>query len=199
MYQSHSFSTCARFSPAPEVLFSRSRLRGTHGACLYTTVPVWVPVGLRGACSGRSKSRNLASNHGVAFRGARAEHDNGKPTCQLFCATAVQAFYFVAATVQQQLHIKYVWTSTMRVGILHMRVCAVCDMIRVRVCRCVRVCVSVCWNPTFQLCVFFLMLLLPYHVVCITPSLSSQALYFAATVQQQSHSKCGPHALTCVC
>ena len=30
------FLTCARFSPAPERLFSRSRLRGTHGARLYT-------------------------------------------------------------------------------------------------------------------------------------------------------------------
>ena len=58
---------------------------------MYTTAQVWVPGGLRGACSGRSKSRNLASDHGVvAFRGARAEQDNGKPACQLFCSTAVK-------------------------------------------------------------------------------------------------------------
>ena len=36
------------------------------------------------------QSRNLASNHGVALRGARAEQDNGKPTCRLFCPTAVK-------------------------------------------------------------------------------------------------------------
>ena len=75
-----------RFSPAPVGRFSRSRLRDTQGARLYTMAQVWIPGGLRGACSGRSKSRNLASNRGVAFREARAEQDNGKPTCQLFCS-----------------------------------------------------------------------------------------------------------------
>ena len=64
-------------------LFYRSRLRGTQGARLLTTVQVWVPAGLYRACCGRSKSRNLASNHGVAFRGARAEQDNGKPNHHL--------------------------------------------------------------------------------------------------------------------
>ena len=53
-------------------LVSRSRLRGTKGPHLYTTVQVLIPAGLRGACSGRSKSRNLASNRGIAFRPARA-------------------------------------------------------------------------------------------------------------------------------
>ena len=45
---------------------------------------VWVPDGLRGACSGRSKSVNLATNDGVAFRGAinRAEEDIDKPIYQ---------------------------------------------------------------------------------------------------------------------
>ena len=45
------------FSLAVAGLFSRSLLRGTQGG--YTTVQVWVPAGLRGACSGRAKSRNL--------------------------------------------------------------------------------------------------------------------------------------------
>ena len=85
------FSTFSRFSPAPVGLFSRSRLRDTEGARLYTTAQVWVPGGLRDACCGRSKSRNLASIHGVAFRGARAEQGNGKPTYQLFCSAAVKA------------------------------------------------------------------------------------------------------------
>ena len=76
------FKTFARFSPAPVPLFWRSRLRGTLGRRLYTTLQVWIPRGPGGARSGRLNSRNLASNHGVAFRGARAEQDNGKPTCQ---------------------------------------------------------------------------------------------------------------------
>ena len=37
-------------------IFSRSRLRGTQGARLSTTVQVYVLAGLRGARSGRSKS-----------------------------------------------------------------------------------------------------------------------------------------------
>ena len=64
-----------------------------------------------------------------------------------------------------------------------MPVCAVCAMIRVRVCRCVRVCVFVCWNLTFQPLGSFCVSCRLYHTV-------PQALYFAAhTVQQQSHSK----------
>ena len=66
------FWTFARFSPAPVGLSPRSQLPGTQGPRLYTTAQVWVPGGLRVACSGRSKSRNLASDRGVAFRGARA-------------------------------------------------------------------------------------------------------------------------------
>ena len=48
---------------------------------------VWVPGGLRGACSGHSKSRNLARKHGIAFRRARADQAHGKPPiCHiLFC------------------------------------------------------------------------------------------------------------------
>ena len=127
MYQSFYFIfTFARFSPAPVGLFSRSRLRGTQRARLYTTAQFWVPSGLRRAYSGRSKSRNLASSHGVAFRGVRrTEQDNEKPTCQLFScfAPAVKALYLPAATVQKQSPIAFVWTTTMRVWTLHTRVC----------------------------------------------------------------------------
>ena len=70
--------------------FSCSRLRGTPGGRLHTTALAWVPDGLRDECSGRSRSRHLASICGVVFRGARAEQDNGKPACQLFCSTAVK-------------------------------------------------------------------------------------------------------------
>ena len=53
-------------------LSSRSRLRSTQGARLYTTAQNLVPGGLRGACPARSKSRNLGSSCGVAIRGAKA-------------------------------------------------------------------------------------------------------------------------------
>ena len=38
-----------------------------------------------------TKYLGMASNHGVAFRRARAEQDNGKSTYQRFCSTAVEA------------------------------------------------------------------------------------------------------------
>ena len=111
----------AHFSLAPVGLFSRSRLRGTQGGRLHTTAQVWVASRLRGASSGRSKSRNLARNRAIAFRGERTEQDIGKPTCQLYCSAAVKTLYcelfcstavttphFVAATVQKQSHIKLV-------------------------------------------------------------------------------------------
>ena len=98
---------------------------GHAAARLYTTVQVWVPGGLRGACSGCSMLRNLASNNGVAFHGARAEQDNAKPKCQLFCSAAAQDLLCGSHGIQQQSQIKFVWTT--------MRVCAVCAMIRVRV------------------------------------------------------------------
>ena len=58
---------------------------------------------------------------------------------------------------------------------------------------CVRVCAFSCWNPTFQLFVFFFALLVAAAVrmmsVSYRPS-NSQALYLVtATVQQQSHTK----------
>ena len=75
------------FSLPAAGIFSRSRLRGTQEARLYTTVQVWVQIGLRGACSGRSKSRNLASTQGIAFRPARASQDNGNPIFRLDAST----------------------------------------------------------------------------------------------------------------
>ena len=98
MYQCEFCCTFLRLSPAPAGLFSRSQMRGTQGPRLYTTAQVWVPGVLRGACSGRSKPRNLTSNHEVDFRRARTEQDNEKTTSRLFCSTPVKALYLVAAT-----------------------------------------------------------------------------------------------------
>ena len=45
---------------------------GQAGNAPETRVPVEVPAGLHGACSGDSRSRNLGNNHGEAFRALRA-------------------------------------------------------------------------------------------------------------------------------
>ena len=60
MYKIDFFSGIQQFYHPAAGLFSRSRLRSTQGTRLYTMVQVWVPAGLRGACSGRSKSRSLS-------------------------------------------------------------------------------------------------------------------------------------------
>ena len=92
------FDICTLFLSAPGsfLVHSAAGHAGSppvhHGASLQ----VWVPGGLRGAYSGHSKSRKLASNHGVAFREGRAEQDNSKLTCQLFCSTAVKGSNTVA-------------------------------------------------------------------------------------------------------
>ena len=75
------------------------------------------------------KDAKSGKYHGAAFRGARAKQCNEKPTYELFCSTAVKAFSFVTATVQQQSYIKFVWTTTNVCGHLHMRVCCACAMI----------------------------------------------------------------------
>ena len=52
---------------------------GHAEARVCTRRKIWARPG-SGACSGRSKSRDLASNRGVAFARVRASQDNGKPT-----------------------------------------------------------------------------------------------------------------------
>ena len=139
----------------------------------------------------------MASSRGVTFRGDRAEQSNGKPICQLFCSTAVKKLSTLCGShgtraVVHQVCVDtsmHVWTSRTYYACL----CCVCAMIRVRVCKCERVCVFVCWNPTFMFLFF-------YSACCCwccrimssvsrRPS-SSQALDFGAdTVQQQSRCK----------
>ena len=66
------FCTSAFFSLPAGGLSSCSRLRGTQGARPKSTAQVWTLVEVCGTCSGGSKSRKLASNHGEAFRAHRA-------------------------------------------------------------------------------------------------------------------------------
>ena len=59
--------------------FSCSRLRGEQGARPNTTAQVRALAEVRGTCSGGSKSRKLASNHGEAFRARRAIQADANP------------------------------------------------------------------------------------------------------------------------
>ena len=63
----------------PRVLPRAPGCEARRGGCVYTTAKVWVSAGIRGACSGRSKSRILVSNHGIDFRRARANQVHGTP------------------------------------------------------------------------------------------------------------------------
>ena len=70
-------------------LLSRSRLRGTQEARVYTTAQMRALAEVGGECSGPSKSRILANNYGESFRPARAKQDNVNSTILkifvLFC------------------------------------------------------------------------------------------------------------------
>ena len=57
---------------------------GHAGGPLVHKAQVWAPAGPCGVRSGRSRSRELASNHGIAFRRVRASQENENPTFQLF-------------------------------------------------------------------------------------------------------------------
>ena len=93
-YQMHNFfaylhALLGRLAPGR---FSRSRLRGLQARRVDTTAQVWVPAGLRGAHSGRSKSRDVASDHGIAFPQARANQIHGSP--QIVIRTSFFLFVF---------------------------------------------------------------------------------------------------------
>ena len=156
---------------APVGLFSRSWLQGTQGVRLYTTAQVWFPGGLRGACYGHSKSRNLQRNHEVAFRGARPEQDNEKPTYQPFCYTddndelycSKRSLLCGSHGTTAVAHHVCVDDLYACVDNTYFEVCVsvmcVCYDTCAREFRCVRVCALVCWNPIFQLFFFFLAVL----------------------------------------
>ena len=178
MCQMHfTFLPFARFSPAPASLFSRSRLRGTQGARVYSTAQVWAPTGLSGAFSGRSKSRNLASNHGIGFRPARASQDNGNPHFSFLAPPSharrtLDSSFPCSCSDGNYLR---VWTSLMRM----------CAVFVLRLRAGVRVSsVHLCWNPHVSFLFFFALLLDPAAVRIITMSSvshhpsSSQALDF---------------------
>ena len=75
------------FSLSAASRFSCSRLRGTQGARMCSTTQAWGLVGLRGACSGRSKSSRAVSFSGIAFRRARANQAHGNLRSVFCCCS----------------------------------------------------------------------------------------------------------------
>ena len=99
----HFFCTSVTtFSDSAAGLFLRSRLRGTQGGRLYTTEQDWALPGLRGACPGRSKSRELASNREIAFRRGRAHQAHGNPQTVIFFFFSTSAAVSEVPVVLQQ-------------------------------------------------------------------------------------------------
>ena len=102
-----------------------------------------------------------------------------------------QALYFVADTVQQQLHSKFVWTATYYACVdKSVRVCAVCAMIRVRVGRCagLGLCNFRVLKPHIYIGFFFVCLLCftaASAVSCLL--LHSPYLKFASSLLCDSH------------
>ena len=88
VYEMHFSSYLHALLGRPRVVFSRSRLRGTQGGRAYATGHVWVPAGLPGARSGRSKRRDLPSNHRIAFRLAEPRRTMETPQIEIFAAAA---------------------------------------------------------------------------------------------------------------
>ena len=95
--------------------FSRSWLRGTQGVRVFTTAQVWVPAEFRGARSGFSKLRDLASNYGIAFHPAEPRRTMEIPIFKIlffrYCCCKVsvshrpsssQGLYLVAVTLANQ-------------------------------------------------------------------------------------------------
>ena len=165
------------------------QVREYQGAPLYTTAQVWVPGGLW-----RVLLVFKVAKSGIITGLLSAELEPSKtmekPRVRCF-ALLLQKLYFVAAqAVQQQSHIKFAWTTTtdMRVWTLHICVCAVCVLYYV----CVSVDAYVCWNPTLQLLVSLLCLLLLPYVVFITPSLKLSTLWQTRYNSSRTASLCGP-------
>ena len=126
------------------------------------------------------------SNHGVAFRGARGDQDNGKATCPLFCSAVLKVIYFAAATVYNSTR-----TSSLCGPLLcecgHCLSCLCCVCYGTCACVQVRAGLCICVLEPHISASFCLLLLLTYHAVCITPSLTLS-----------SSRLCGRHGTTVV-
>ena len=95
----HFFCTYARISPPVAGLLWRVLLRGTQEPGWYTAVHVWAPAGLRGACSRRLKSRNLALFHGIAFRLVEPRRTLEKPRLTILALSLLYHVYITCRFV----------------------------------------------------------------------------------------------------
>ena len=107
----HVFSTSATFS-FPVVGSFLALSAAAHGGGPHAHyAQVWAPAELNGARSGRSKSRELASHHGIAYCRVRASQVDAPYLALLIFAllllllliyhvppSSSQALYFVATT-----------------------------------------------------------------------------------------------------
>ena len=108
-------------------------------------------------------SRDLASNDGVAFRLARAMQDCGKPTFRIFlrfCSREPLLCSHAATAAQHSLEALPVDTATDTTyeGVGTNHACVLC-LLRVRVCKCSRIC-ALCWRLKELLLARFLFVVL---------------------------------------
>ena len=133
MYKIYFLHTGDRFSSGRGSFLTLSAA-GQAGGSRVHQAQVWTPAWLRGARSGRSMSRELSCNHGIAFRRARTmEDDHISSICYLlhWCTGtaqhSLQAFPVVTATDTTHAYADSAYA------------CVCC------VCQCARVCACVCW------------------------------------------------------
>ena len=138
MYQLRFFSTWATFSVAAAGLSSSSQLRRTQGARANTRRS----FGHGRACSGRSKSLDLASNHGIVFRPAERSKAMETPIPGTrgihFCWLCYSMCYMSHTSPQNA----YIWTQP-RCNSSRSSSLSFCDSHEQQcfcVCGCVRVC-----------------------------------------------------------
>ena len=113
------YCTLTRFS-LPAAFLSRSWMRGKQGGRVYTTAQVCPPAELRSACSGRSKSLELALLRGTAFPQRRAVQDHRNYTFSAIRSIAVshgpsssQALYFAATTTYTTAALSFVTATVL--------------------------------------------------------------------------------------
>ena len=190
MYQMHFLCTSASFSVPAVGIFSRSRLKGTQGGRLDTTAQVWVPPGPRGARSGRSKSLDLASKHGIAFRPAEPSKVMKPPKCHFRCIcykchTSPQNVYTLTQPRYNSSR-----ASSVTLGDGHEQHC----FKLLRVCECARACVpsnpgssgrnTTKWRAIST--IFFVLCCLRLQCICV-PTRVPRSLHVVAATAASLH------------
>lgn len=89
MHEIHFLAQLARISLLAAGRFSQRRLRGTPEDCVYTTVRVGTPSGLRGACSWRSHRARAGSCSRDALRDAESPRTNCHISSYSLCCCCI--------------------------------------------------------------------------------------------------------------